>query len=83
MTSEQLDRWESEIRRRDHDTTHWDGCEESHPRCRELALIARVRALEDVLSVIASPGSIEDYGNGWAVEKARAALTPKGQDDGR
>ena len=39
-----------------------------------LALIARVRELEDVLSVIASPGSIEDYGNGWAVEKARKAL---------
>lgn len=46
MTSEQLDRWASEIRRRDHGTTHWDGCEESHPRCRELALIARVRELE-------------------------------------
>ena len=46
MTSEQLDRWASEIRRRDHGTTHWDGCEESHPRCREMALIARVRELE-------------------------------------
>lgn len=39
-----------------------------------------VERLREDLVMIASPGSIEDYGNGWAVERARRALAETGRE---
>lgn len=38
---------------------------------------AQAEALRAALDMIASPGTIEDFGNGWAVGIARAALAPQ------
>ena len=67
-------------------TTIRETCRRRHPldgidaQALEGALAQAEREVERLrmtLVIIGAPGNIEDYGNGWAVEMARRAITAK------